>query len=80
MSRRSDEVLAEALQLPVGTRAALAGELISSLDGAEPSEDVEGAWAEEIRRRLAEIDAGTVSAVPWADAEQRILAAASGRE
>jgi len=79
MSRSPDDVLTEALQLPVGARAALAGELIGSLDESEPSEDVEAAWGEEIRRRLTEIDAGTVMTVPWAEAERRILAAASGR-
>ena len=79
MSRSPDEVIAAALKLPVGARAALAGELISSLDECESTEDVEAAWSDEIRRRLAEIDAGTVLTVPWAEAERRILAAAGGR-
>jgi putative addiction module component (TIGR02574 family) len=42
----------------------LAGLLIETLDPVfEP--DVEAAWSEEIERRLAEIDAGTVELIPW---------------
>jgi len=42
-------------------------------------EDVEGAWSEEIRRRLADFDAGNSSAIPWSRARRRIRSAASGR-
>ena len=71
---------AAVLQLPVDARAALAADLIRSLDEAEDvTEDVEAAWAEGIQRRLAEVDAGLVTPVPWPEARQRILAAASGR-
>jgi putative addiction module component (TIGR02574 family) len=73
VARRSDDVLAEALRLPAAARAALAAELIRSLDDAEPSADVEAAWAEEIRRRVAEIDAGRTESVPWAEVEREVL-------
>lgn len=60
--------------------AALAAELIHSLDEPEePAEEVETAWAEEIRQRLADVDAGVVTPSPWPEARRRILAAASGR-
>jgi putative addiction module component (TIGR02574 family) len=71
---------AAVLQLPAEDRAALAADLIRSLDEAEDAtDDVEAAWAEEIQRRLAEVDAGLVTPVPWPEARQRILAAANGR-
>lgn len=72
------ELLRAALKLPPEARAALAAELIESLDGAEPPEEIEAAWALEIRRRCAELDSGSVNPVPWAEARRRILAAARG--
>ena len=75
-----ENVLAAALRLPVEARAAVAAELIESLDDvAEPEEDVEAAWSEEIQQRLADVDAGVVTPIPWPQARRRILAAASGR-
>jgi putative addiction module component (TIGR02574 family) len=80
MSSDVETVRAAALQLSAEARAALAAELIQSLDpGEEVAEDVAVAWAEEIKRRLAEIDAGVVTPVPWPEARRRILAAVSGR-
>src|SRR6266849_2357918 len=64
MERNLKEVLHEAAQLPERDRATLAGFLIETLDPvSEP--DVEAAWSEEIKRRVAEIDAGTVELIPW---------------
>lgn len=71
------ELLRAALKLPPEARAALAAELIESLDGAEPPEEIEAAWALEIRRRCAELDSGAVTPVPWEEARRRILAAAT---
>jgi len=68
-------LLAEALQLPPEERAALAGELIQSLD-SEVDDDAEAAWSAEIRRRIERLDAGLANTVPWAEARRRILAAA----
>jgi putative addiction module component (TIGR02574 family) len=71
-------VLAEALLLPPAARAALAAELIASLD-EQVDPDAEAAWSLEIRRRLDEVDSGAVRPVPWSDARRRILTAA-GRD
>jgi putative addiction module component (TIGR02574 family) len=73
VARRSDDFLAEALRLPAAARAALAAELIRSLDDDEPAPEVEAAWGDEIRRRLAEIDAGRADTVPWAEVERDML-------
>jgi len=69
------QLLAEALRLPPEERAALAGELIQSLD-PKVDDDAEAAWSVEIRRRLERLDAGLANTVPWAEARRRILAAA----
>lgn len=68
-------LLAEALQLPDEARAALAGELIQSLE-PEVDADAEAAWSVEIRSRLDRIDAGTATTVSWSEARRRIHAAA----
>ena len=66
MSTRFDRIRDEATRLPPRERAALAVRLIESLDEEEWDEpaEVERAWDEEIRRRLAELDAGTVETNP----------------
>ena len=72
MSRTFTDVWKEASELSEEDRAALAGLLIESLEGA-PDPDVEAAWAVEIERRVAELDAGTVKSIPWEQVRQRLL-------
>ena len=64
MTTQSEELLQTALALPEGDRAAIAASLIRSLD-SEIEEDTEAAWADEMQRRLAEIDRGEVQLIPW---------------
>ena len=72
MSRTFIDVWKEAADLPEQDRAALAGLLIESLEG-EPDPDVEAAWAIEIEKRVAELDAGTVETIPWETVRQRLI-------
>jgi putative addiction module component (TIGR02574 family) len=72
------QLLEEALLLPTEARAALAGELIQSLED-QVDEDAEEAWSAEIRRRLDQLDAGTAKTIPWREARRRIYQAA-GRD
>ena len=73
MHRDPAEILKQALELPAEARAALADSLWDSLD-QETDADVEQAWLEEIRRRVAELDSGAVRAIPWSEARARLLA------
>ncbi|HMI94633.1 MAG TPA: addiction module protein [Polyangiales bacterium] len=72
MSGQALRLLDEALQLSEQDRAELALRLLDSV--GEPTEEVERAWIEEAKRRLAQIDGGTVQTVPWAEARARIFA------
>jgi putative addiction module component (TIGR02574 family) len=64
-------VLADALRLDDEARAELVAELLASLEGpADP--DAEGAWAAEIQRRIAAIEAGEVSLESWERVRHRI--------
>lgn len=64
MSRRIEDLYREAVELSESERAELAGLLLESLE-TEPDADVEAAWAEEIERRVRDIDEGKVETVPW---------------
>jgi putative addiction module component (TIGR02574 family) len=72
MSCNALRLLDEALQLPDKERAELALRLLDSV--GEPADQIERAWIEEAKRRLAEIDRGEVRTVPWPEARQRIFA------
>ena len=72
MSRAFTDVWKDAAELSDEDRAALAGLLIESLEG-EPDPDVEAAWAAEIEKRVAQLDAGTVESIPWEQVRQRLL-------
>jgi Putative addiction module component len=76
-------VLAAALQLSPSARAAVAAELLESLEGLDKQdvheEAVDAAWSEEIQKRVTEVDSGAVATVPWSQARERFLATANGR-
>jgi len=72
MERNLNDVFQQAVQLPERDRATLAGLLIETLDPvSEP--DVEAAWSEEIARRVAEIDAGSVELIAWEDVRAELF-------
>jgi putative addiction module component (TIGR02574 family) len=68
MSSRFELVEEEALKLPPEERVLLADHLLASV-GSQA--DVEQAWAAEIDRRLAGIEAGHVTLVPIEEALAR---------
>ena len=78
MTKPAQAVLAEALRLDVDARAEVAAELLASLDGPADS-DAEAAWAAEIERRVAAIEAGTVKLEPWEEVKRRIEQEILGR-
>jgi putative addiction module component (TIGR02574 family) len=68
-------VIDEALQLPAEARAALAGELLASLEDSEIESDREAAWAGEVQARIQAYERGEVTAVPAEDALAQVRAA-----
>jgi putative addiction module component (TIGR02574 family) len=63
----------EASYLDEADRATLAGLLLESLD-QPPIPGVEAAWAEEIERRVKQLESGEVQQVSWEDVQARLLA------
>ncbi|MGK2924184.1 MAG: addiction module protein [Lysobacterales bacterium] len=62
------ELFETALNLSDKERAELVSLLLTSLD-IETEDGVEAAWFEEISRRVAELDSGTVQAIGWAQVQ-----------
>lgn len=73
MSRNVEELFREAAGLPEAERAELAGKLLESIEG-EPEEGVEAAWAEEVERRVRQIETGEVKTIPWDEVRAKLHA------
>jgi putative addiction module component (TIGR02574 family) len=71
MSLMTERILQDALALPDAQRAELATRLLQSLDRVVDP-DAEEAWAIEIERRCAALDAGEAVTVDWHDVRRRI--------
>jgi len=72
MTRRTEELLAEVLELPLQERAAFAAEVLASLDGEDDPRQVEAAWLAEIERRRRRVLAGESQGLPWEEVSARI--------
>ncbi|HJQ27493.1 MAG TPA: addiction module protein [Blastocatellia bacterium] len=76
MNAKLKEVFEAASELPENDRAELAGMLLDTLDG-EPDPDVEAAWAEEVERRVRQVDSGEVKMIPWEEVRAELFARTS---
>ena len=76
MTASADRVLQDALGLSEQERAEIAVRLIESLDVVSDAEaaEVEAAWAAEIERRCAALDAGTTGTTAWEEVRRQIKA------
>jgi putative addiction module component (TIGR02574 family) len=72
MTQRAQDLLREALALPVDERADVAAQLLASLDDEDiATEDIEAAWAVEIEKRARRVLTGQSEGVPWEDVRRR---------
>jgi putative addiction module component (TIGR02574 family) len=73
MPTQMEKLAIELLGLPASSRALLARQLLASLDDEDDTAtpEVSDAWLEEIKRRDAEVLAGTVQCVPAEDVMRR---------
>jgi putative addiction module component (TIGR02574 family) len=83
MSPTAALLFEQALDLSDDERAELIVRLLDTMGPVEPGlrdrddsggASIEAAWMQEARRRLSDIEAGRVSAVPWSEARERIVA------
>jgi putative addiction module component (TIGR02574 family) len=73
------EIIASALRLPLPERERVVDALQDSLldpsvdhGPTESGNDVQAAWADEIARRIADVDSGHIKTVPADEAERMI--------
>lgn len=78
MTRHAEDVLQDALTLPEGDRAEIAGALLESLEPTAEI-DIEKAWRQEVAARVAALDAGEVETIPWEEVRNNLLARLSER-
>ena len=72
MGSRAEQLIQDALTLPVDERARVIRELIASLDGPpDPRSDEE--WASEIRDRSARLASGESKGEEWSVVRERVL-------
>ncbi len=75
MPKTLSEVTRDAAELPNLERLKLARILLDlSESDAEPIEETQAAWDQEIERRLEELRSGRVKGVPLADVKEKIEA------
>ena len=82
MKPHAEALLKEALRLPDGDRAELAGELLHSIEPTaegSPEAEIEAAWRQVVADRVAELDGGEVETEPWDQVRDRLLARLSER-
>ena len=74
MTDRAQQVLREALALPIDQRADIAAELLASLDESPTMnrDAIEAAWVREIERRARRVMAGESDGEPWEDVRARV--------
>ncbi len=65
METQLERLVVEALKLTASELAAFAQLLLESLD---QDAELDDAWADEVERRIAEVDSGTVQVIPMAEA------------
>ena len=73
MNARVDQLLTDALDLPVEERSALVVALLDSLEGSTDAA-ISEAWREELRQRKQAMREGTLKALPWVEARARLSA------
>lgn len=71
MARSARELFDEAMRLDPRERGMLLRLLIDALDD-ETEDGVEDAWRAEVERRMAELDSGSVEAIPWEEVRARL--------
>lgn len=70
MTASTQKILDEALTLPKEEREVLIEALAESLD--LPPDELSPEWQREISDRIAQIERGDVTTVPWAEVQARV--------
>ena len=78
MSPTTEQLLNSALALPEPERIEFVDALLAQC-ASHGVPELDDAWLAEIRRRSAEIDAGTATLTPWPEVKRRVRQRLEGR-
>ncbi|HEX2735354.1 MAG TPA: addiction module protein [Polyangiaceae bacterium] len=70
---RVERIINEVAQLEPAERAEVVERLLESAP-LEMDEEIETAWKDEVRERLARVRAGKAKLIPWEESKRRLLA------
>jgi putative addiction module component (TIGR02574 family) len=73
MNRSAQEVLEDVRRLPPGDLDWLIGELLQAGDGS-CDDEIDASWKAEVKRRVAESDAGTAVTYSWEEVKAPLRA------
>ena len=77
MSVTVEELPRQALKLDPKARAELAALILESVP-TESAEEVDAAWEAEIRRRVQELESGSVKTIPWEEVREKLIRSEGG--
>ncbi len=72
MNARTKKLLEEVLELPASDRALIVAELDASLEDEGTPEEIEKAWAEELERRVRDVEEGHVKTIPASEVHRAL--------
>ena len=78
MTRPAKEIVNAAIKLAESDRLQIVEELLASLE-PRSDEDVDAAWAAEVKRRSREIKNGIVRPIPWSEVKSQARKRVRGR-
>ncbi|HDL02180.1 MAG TPA: addiction module protein, partial [candidate division Zixibacteria bacterium] len=67
---KTNELISEAISLPVEIRTLLVNKLLESLN--PPDKEIDGLWAKEAERRIEDIEKGKVKTIPGEEVFKKI--------
>ncbi|HET9766745.1 MAG TPA: addiction module protein [Thermoanaerobaculia bacterium] len=74
MTKTAEALLRDALDLDEQERAEMAVALLESLEPSVNEAEIEQAWHEEVRRRIAAVDSGQAELIPWEEVRKQLFA------
>jgi putative addiction module component (TIGR02574 family) len=74
MTKTAEALLRDALDLDESERAEMAAALLESLEPSVDEREIEQAWRDEVRRRVAAADSGQAELIPWEQVRDQLLA------
>lgn len=74
MTRNARALLRDALELDETERAEVAAALLESIEPRADEHEIETAWREEVRRRVAAIESGKAELIPWEKVRNQLFA------